>query len=162
MQLDNLRLLDLLTLYGRVMGELRRRGALRSSNGPIGDYGELLFATAFGWSLERNSASGFDAVDQAGIRYQIKCRRLAAQNKSRQLSAIRRLELRPFDILAGLLFRDDFTVFRAALIPVELVAERATYSAHVNAHRFLLQDAVWLDPRVRDVTPEIAKTQQQL
>ncbi len=68
MQLDNLRILDLLTLHGGVMGELRRRGVLRSSNGPVGDYGELLCATAFGWSLQENSASGFDAVDQTGIR----------------------------------------------------------------------------------------------
>src|SRR5580704_10951675 len=101
--LDSLTVAELLRLHGDVLDELRVRQVLRSSNGPSGDYAERLFCRAFGWENRNNSASGFDAVDRAGVRYQIKGRRLTPTNRSRQLSFMRRLPERPFDILAGLL-----------------------------------------------------------
>jgi len=143
---------DLLRLHGDVLDELRRREVLRSSNGPSGDYGELLFCRAFGWALSDNSTAGYDATDTAGVRYQIKCRRLTAHNQSRQLSFIRKLPERPFDVLAGVLLDSDFRVFKAALIPVSVVQERAAYVAHVNAWRLLLRDLIWNVPDVQDVT----------
>jgi len=41
----------LLELHGDVLAELRRREVVRSANNPTGDYGELLFSKAFGWTL---------------------------------------------------------------------------------------------------------------
>lgn len=82
---------DILQLYAHALEELRRREVLRSSNNPSGDYGELLFSRAFGWQLQNNSSSGYDAIDGDGIRYQIKCRRITPHNPSRQLSYIRNL-----------------------------------------------------------------------
>jgi hypothetical protein len=119
---------ELLAAYGAVMDELRRRDIVRSSNSPVSDYAELLFCKALGWRRENNSAAGHDATDQTRQRYQIKGRRLTRHNRSRQLSAIRRLEDNPFDVLAGVLFDETFQVVRAALIPVELVR---TQSVHV-------------------------------
>ncbi|MEH3117234.1 MAG: hypothetical protein PGN25_06415 [Methylorubrum populi] len=49
---------ELLTTYGEVMAELRRRGVIRTGNAPVGDYAELLFSEAFDWRLEGNSAAG--------------------------------------------------------------------------------------------------------
>ena len=43
--------------------------------------------------------TGYDAVDAAGCRYQIKARRLTPQNKSRQLGVVRKLEQTEFDYL---------------------------------------------------------------
>lgn len=146
---------DLLRLHGAILSELRRREVVRSANGPAGDYAELLFAKAFGWRLESGSTSGHDALDEEGVRYQVKCRRLTPQNRSRQLSFIRNLPARPFDVLAGVLFDEHFQVHRAALVPVERVQEHASYVEHVNAWRLLLRDAVWEWPGVRDVTPEL-------
>jgi hypothetical protein len=101
---------ELFIAYGAVMDELRRRGIMRSSNSPGSDYAELLFCTAFGWHRESNSATGHDAVGRNGKRYQIKGRRLTQHNRSRQLSAIRRLKDTPppFDFLAGVLFDQAF------------------------------------------------------
>jgi len=68
-----------------LLTELRRRNIVRSSNNPTGDYGEFVFATAFGWTLNGNSSADTDALDSDGIRHQIKCRRrLAMPQDSRQ------------------------------------------------------------------------------
>jgi hypothetical protein len=155
MDLTDLSIRDLLALHGGVLDELRLREVVRSANGPAGDYGELLFARAFGWTLESNSASGYDATDEDNVHYQIKCRRLTRQNGSRQLSFIRNLPDRPFDVLAGVILNERFDVVRAALVPVELVQQHAVYVAHVNAWRLILRDSVWTWPGVRDVTDRL-------
>lgn len=147
---------DLLLLYSQIMDELRSREVVRTSNSPVGDYGELLFAKAFGWRLEGNSAAGHDATDKEGVRYQIKARRLTAANGSRQLSAIRRLNDETFDHLAAVLFDANFKVLRAIIIPHSLVASRARRREHTNSWLFMLDDRVWLAPGVRDVTAELA------
>ena len=67
----------------------------------MSDYAEMLFCRAYGWKMVRKSSAGFDATDDQGVRYQIKARRLTTHNRSRQLSAIRKLESGPFDYLAG-------------------------------------------------------------
>lgn len=61
-----------------------------------------------------------------------------------------------FDVLAGVIFDDDFCVVRAALIPRVVVEARATYIAHTNSHKFILREDVWSDPGVQDVTAQVA------
>lgn len=153
---------DILQLYSDALEELRRREILRSANNPSGDYGELLFSRAFGWQLQNNSSSGHDATDEDGVRYQIKCRRITPRNQSRQLSFIRNLPDNPFDILAGVLLDQNFKVLRAALVPVAVVQEKATYVKHVNAWRMILRDSVWDTPSVRDVTADLRNIEQSL
>jgi hypothetical protein len=153
---------ELLTLQSAAMGELRRRNVVRTNNAPIGDYAELLFAMAFGWSLSSNSASGYDAIDNNNKSYQIKCRRITAENPSRQLSALRRLDSRPFDYLAAVLFDVDFEITRAAIIPHEIVVSNATFTPHVNAHRFILRDSVWDLAGVSDVTSMLKRSESAL
>ena len=143
---------ELLELHAAITLELRERGVLRSANNPTGDLAEYLFCKAFGWEQAANSESGFDATGEDGIRYQIKSRRLHRPNTSRQVSALRRLETGPFDVLAGALFAPDYTVQRAALIPISVVREHAAYRSHTNAHIFHLRDAVWGIAGVEDVT----------
>lgn len=149
---------DLLKLYTKVLEELRRRDVVRSSNNPVADYSELLFCLAFGWAREGNSKAGHDATD-GSIRYQIKGRRQTAHNPSRQLSAIRKMEGNPFDFLAGVVFADDFTVLRAALVPIAIVSSRARWSKHVNGWLFNLDDVVWLLSGVTDVTKKLQAAQ---
>ena len=147
---------ELLLLHAQVGEELRDRGVVRSANNPTGDLAEYLFCKAFGWRQAPNSERGFDAVGGDGVRYQIKGRRIHRRNKSRQLSAIREIEGGLVDVLAGVLFDDDFKVMKAALIPAVLVVERASYITRTNSSRFMLRDDVWNAPGVRDVTLEIA------
>ena len=152
---ENLTIGELLSAYGAILEELRRREIVRSSNNPLSDYAELLFCRAFGWARKNNSASGHDATDAAGIRYQIKGRRLTLHSRSRQMSAIRNMDATPFDQLAGVLVDQHFHIIRAAIIPVALVRDRADYIPHTNSSRFLLRDDVWTLAGVRDVTEEL-------
>ena len=147
---------DLLVIYDQVMGELRARDVIRTGNSPVGDYAELLFARAFGWSLEPNSSAGYDAKDAAGVTYQIKARRLGHPTSSRQLSAIRRLHTRSFEYLAAVLFDSAFTVTRAIFIPYEVVVARAKHVEHTNSWRFMLEDNIWKQPGIIDVTATLS------
>ncbi|CAB4327808.1 hypothetical protein GJU89_15430 [Brucella sp. 09RB8918] len=147
---------ELLVLHAQIGEELRDRGVVRSANNPNGDLAEYLFCHAFGWQQAPNSERGYDATGADGTRYQIKGRRIHRRNKSRQLSAIRDINGGHFDVLAGVLFDDDFNVMKAALIPIAFVIERSTFIAHTNSNKFMLRDDVWNAPGVRDVTAEIA------
>lgn len=148
---------ELLLAYVAVMTELRRRGITRSSNNPVADYAEGLIAQALNLQLAGRSAAGYDAVDSQGVKYQIKARRVTPENPSTQLSHIRRLELRPFDLLAAVIFDASFSIEYAALIPPEVVLERARFSAHANAHIFLFKRDVLADPRVTDITSKLTR-----
>lgn len=144
---------ELLKMHAAIMETLRDRKILRSANNPTGDLAEYLFCTAFGWEQEDNSKKSYDATDAAGIKYQIKGRRIHQRNKSRQLSAIRDLD--GFDVLAVVLFDDDYKITRAALIPSARISEGSTYIAHTNSYRFMARDAVWSLGDVVDVTEKL-------
>jgi hypothetical protein len=146
---------EVLELHVDVLAELRRREIVRSANNPVGDYGEALFARAFGWTLLGNSTADADAIDSDAAKYQIKCRRLVTPNGSRQLGFIRRLPERPFDYLAAVLLDERFKVLRAAIIPYQFVLSRATFVESVRAWRFMLRDSVWADPTVINATERL-------
>lgn len=146
---------ELLLMQAEVLNELRDRQIVRTSNSPLGDFAELLFTTAFGWELQSNSSSSYDAVDAAGTRYQIKSRRITSWNASRQLSAIRRLPEAHFDTLAAVLFDEEFRVMKAVLIPHSTVLAEAKRVEHTNSWRFILHDRVWSSHGAKDVTTAI-------
>jgi len=62
-----------------------------------------------------------------------------------------------FDVLAAILFAEDYQVLKAALISREIVKAQATYVQYTNSHRFLLRDSVWTLPTVVNVS-DILKT----
>jgi hypothetical protein len=153
---------QLLAEYASILDELRDRKIVRSSNNPLSDYAELLFCNAYGWAREGNSASGHDATDALGVRYQIKARRITPHNRSRQLSAIRNLDKGPFDFLAGLVVDQIFQVVRAALIPVSVVRHASDHVVHTNSWKFLLRNDVWKMDGVLDVTDKIRNAAAEL
>lgn len=154
-KLGEMTVAELLALHVQIGEELRARGVVRSANNPTGDLAERLFCVAFGWRQAPNSERGYDAMDSDGTRYQIKGRRVHRRNKSRQLSAIRDLAGGHFDVLAGVLFDDDYNVTRAALIPRAVVETQSTYIAHTNSNKLMLRDAIWSLDVVEDVTDQI-------
>ncbi len=158
MDVIDLTVSELLALHGRIADELRARGITRSSNSPTGDLAEYLFCKTFGWTQSDKSVAHIDAIGQDGSRYQIKARRVTRFNKSRQLSALRDLKGGHFDFLAGILFAEDFSISRAAIIPHLVVLERSAFVERTNSRRFLLHDDVWDAPGVRDVTTEMRAT----
>jgi hypothetical protein len=151
--LESATITELLTDYVAIQRELRVRGIARTGNGPVGDYAEHLFSRALGLTLEPNSNAEFDAHDPAThLRYEIKARRLTSAKRSAQLSALRGLTERRFDMLAVLLFAPDFSVDTAVLIAHELVMQQATYIAHTNSSRLVVTPALLALPEIKDVT----------
>jgi hypothetical protein len=115
---------EILKLHVNMLAELRRRDVVRGANNPVGDYAEMLFARAFGWSLLGKVAAGADACDSEGKRYQVKCRRLATPKGVRSLGFIRRLPEQPFDYLAAVLLDNEFNVLRGAIVPLVLSSNK--------------------------------------
>lgn len=83
-------------------------------------------------------------------------------NGSRQLSAIRRLDQRPFHFLAGVLVAKNFDIIRAALVPIAVVEAHAVFVAHTNSWSFLLRDEIWDRKGVRDVTHALIAAAEDL
>jgi hypothetical protein len=150
---------QLLAVWCSLMAALRQRGVVRSANNPVADYTESLVASALELSLEAQSKAGYDARDAAGLRYQIKGRRLAAHNASPQLGAIRNLDADPFDLLAAVAYDADLSILHAALIPIGVVAEASRYSRHSNSHVLIFRRGLLDDPRVTDITQRLAAAQ---
>jgi len=150
---------DLLSQHVAIMEELRMRGVLRSANNPTGDLAKYLFCKAYGWEQQPNSVKSYDAIDTDGVRYQIKGRRVHRRNKSRQLSAIRDLD--GFDMLAAVLFDDEYDVRRAALIPPPVVRAHVHYDGHTNSYKFLLLDDIWTAKGVLDVTSRQSEVKER-
>ncbi|RXE95555.1 hypothetical protein [Pseudoalteromonas sp. PS5] len=149
MDLKELSIKELLLLQSSVINELKRRKVVRTKNNPLGDYAEWLAAKGLGLDLAVNSSAGYDGIDSEGVKVQVKGRRITPENKSRQLSAIRKLEEREFDLLAAIVFDKDYEVIDALLIPHEVVCEYASYKKYVNAHILQLRGAILKDSRVR-------------
>lgn len=148
--------LQLLRLQADVTDELKGRGILRTRNNPVADYTEWLVSKALNLRLQASSTAGFDAVDSHDVRYEIKGRRVTPENKSTQLSAIRSLDEKKFDVLVGVIFKRDFTVRYAAKIPHAVVQELATYRKHTNAYVLILRPSVLEVEGVEDITSHLA------
>jgi len=142
---------ELLRLHAAIIDELKQRRVVRTKNNPVGDYTEWLVSKTMNLDLCNNSSSGYDGIDNKGIKYEIKGRRITPENKSRQLSAIRNLEDKHFDYLIGLIFDENYNVIDALIVPHEVVSEYASYRKHINGHILHLRGAILQDSRVRDI-----------
>ena len=147
---------DLLGLHVGIGKELKTRGIIRTDNNPVGELAEYLFCQAFGWEISDRSARNVDAIGN-DTRYQIKGRKVTEGNPSRQLGYIRDLDDKHFDILAAVIFNEDYSIRRAALVPWEVVSKYATYAERPNAYIFHLRDDIWEISDVKDVTEDIRK-----
>ena len=149
--------LELLTQYSRVMEALKSRKIIRTNNNPVGDYSESLAAGALGLTLEKGSQKSFDAIDNHGIKFQIKGRRLIRPNDSKQLSIVRNLFDDGFDFLIGILFDWDFTVLEAYKIPLQTIKDHAWPNKHQNGHTVWLKDPLISQDGVQDIQKVIRK-----
>lgn len=145
---------ELLELYVGVLDELRRQNIVRSSNNPVADYTEDLVIRKL--NLERcgNSTKGYDAK-KGEVKYQIKGRRLTEQNKSAELSAIRNLDDRLFDVLIAVVYKSDFALDYALQIPWEIVKEKAGFSKHTHASRLTVPRSFSGIKGVIDITNQL-------
>lgn len=153
---------ELFSIFAGVLNELRAREVIRSTNNPVADLAELLCERALSLQRAPKSTKGYDGTDSADRRYEIKGRRLTGHNPSRQLSALRALDKEHFTFLAGVLFREDFSVIRACLVPYKQVLKHAIYKEHTNAWIFHLRDRVWDLPGVIDITKQLQEAERVL
>jgi hypothetical protein len=135
---------ELMGLSRRILAELRRRGVIRSGNAPAGDYAELLVQRATGGELAPNSQKSWDVRTPEGERLQVKARvvtnpRIAAE---RQLSVFRSWD---FDSALIVLFDNDFQVWRATHIPVDILKARSRFVDHVRGFRVMATDPLLKD-----------------
>ena len=158
-QLNPLSVSELFQLYHQVLSELRTRGIIRSANNPVADYAEHLCERALALTRAPKSTKGYDASSTGGEKYEVKGRRITSYNRSRETSALRELDKGNFDYLAGVLFHEDFTVWKACLIPHSVVLDESTFSHHTNSWRFHLRDSLWSNPKVVDITKAIQRAQ---
>ena len=135
-------------VWARAMRELRSRNLIRSWNNPVADFAERLVAEQLNLDLAPPVAQGYDATDRDGLRYQIKARRITPQNKSRQLGAIRKLELNEFDFLIAAIFDEDLVLFEMWRIPHEVVVDFGRWVPTLNGHRIHVRPPLITDPRV--------------
>ena len=152
LDLPGLETTELLQAYAAIIEELRSRDVVRTSNNPLADYTESLVCEKLHLRQEGNSTAGYDAVDTAGTKFQIKGRRVTPQNASLQLSAIRKLQERQFDYLVGVVFERDFSIRYAAKIPHGVIGPHSRFSHHSNAHLFNLTPDILELPEVDNIT----------
>jgi len=157
MELKSRNVAELLAAYADMMRELRLRGVVRTSNNPVGDYAELLFCNAFGWERKENkSYKAIDAVHHEQT-YQIKSRRLTAENPSPQSGIMRDSDKQPFDFLSAVVFHEDFSLLRAVIVPSAVYMKRRQYNK-ANKGWFLMIGADILhEPGVQDVTGRLSE-----
>lgn len=144
---------ELLSGYASALAELRRRGVVRSANAPAGDYAEWLVAKALGGTLaETFSEKSWDVRLTTEERVQVKTRVVSVPIRSGQLqtSPFRSWD---FEIAAFVLLKaEDYTVVRAALVPVAAVIEHGHWRQHVNGHVVMMTDALLGHPQATDIT----------
>jgi hypothetical protein len=153
--LVDLKTCELLRLYSDLLKELANRRIVRTTNNPVAGVGEYLVVNALGLKRAPQSNKGYNATDKQNRRYEIKSRRLTQHNPSRMLSAIRECELGHFEFLAGVLFNEDFSLYKACLVPHGIVLRESTFRKHVNAHILELEDTLWNFEGVVDITDKL-------
>ena len=153
--LTELTLGELLQIEAGLRGELVRRGVSRTGNNPCGDFAEFLASKVFGWELNSNSETGFDATDANGDRIEIKSMRLTHPAASRQASAIRNIGSQHFDRLLGIVFSATYDVILAVDVPYAVVHQNSRHNPHTNSAIFFLRDGLRDVPGVVDRTREL-------
>jgi len=140
-EFDRLTTGELLALSRRILAELRRRNVIKSGNAPAGDYAELLVRQTTGGELAPQSQKSWDVETPPPGRehLQVKARVVTDAKKrgERQLSVFRSWD---FDAAVIVLFSDDFTVWKAARLPMDVVKGVATYIEHVHGWRVIATD----------------------
>lgn len=134
---------ELLALSRGILTELRRRGVIRSGNAPAGDYAELLVQRATRGELAPNSQKSWDVETPAPERerLQVKARVVTDPNRrgERQLSAFRSWD---FDAVVIVLFDDEFRVWRATRLPVQVLEQQGRFVEHVRGFRIMATDGL--------------------
>ena len=143
---------ELMRLGRAAILELKRRGVVRTTNAPTGDYAEHLVARTIGGTLVSNSTKSYD-VDSNGTLLQVKCRVLTRPDKmaERQLSPFRSWD---FHAAVIVLFTERYELFRMTQVPVDVLQPpTARWVKHVNGWVVYASDQLLDHPEAIDLVP---------
>lgn len=124
---------SLLAGYAAALAELKRRGVVRTDNAPAGDYAEWLVAKALGGTIAVSTSEKSWDINAPGYGLlQVKCRLVSTPPKAGQIqtSPFRSWDFdrAAFVMLSG----QDYSVVRAALVPVDAVRAAGQRRDHVG------------------------------
>lgn len=161
MNLHELSVRELLLLHSNLETELFARDVARQMGAVVGGYAEMLVCERLGLERMNHQQKGFRARDPNNhdIRYQIKGRRTRNRNvtlSDLQLGSIRRINQREFEYFVGVIFRIDFTVFRAVKIPYGILTGLSELKHTSNGHQLVLSASVLEEPGVECITDALA------
>lgn len=116
--LGGLGVAELWTVWRDALEQLKSRGVLRSTGGPVGDYAEWFVAHALGLTRATYPTPGFDAETPDGTRYSVKARRWGRSDRPTRVN-LGNLESAPFDRLVFVLLSDVMEVVRAVELRID-------------------------------------------
>jgi hypothetical protein len=141
----------LVALYGEVMGELHRRGVVRSGNNPIADIAERVIADFYGVEPQPPNSKSYDVVTRTGKRLQVKALRRTKASR-RNLSPLRSLD---FDFVVAVVFAVDMQLVEAVFVPIDAVHDHMRWSKTWSANCLSVTDTLLADPRVERLPAEV-------
>lgn len=131
--LTQLNIRDLLVLEAAIVGELRSRELVRTSNKPIGDIAEQVVLQARGGFLEANSTKSHDVTDRDGRRVQVKARSIRPGRKIGRFSPFRSFG---FDSAVFLVFdAESFDLVDAREAGPDEIVSITKLSPHTNGRQ---------------------------
>jgi hypothetical protein len=139
---------ELVAMYGEVMGELQRRGVVRSGNNPIADMAERVIADYFGVATLPPNNKSFDVIASDGTKIEVKALRRTKSSR-RGLSPLRTLD---FDYVAVVIFAADMHLEEAIFVPIEAVREHMGWSKAWKSNRLSVTQKLLNDERVQRVS----------
>jgi hypothetical protein len=147
---------SLLAGYAATLAELKGRGVVRTENAPAGDYAEWLVAKALDGTIAGSTSEKSWDIDAPGYGpLQVKCRLVSVPAKAGQLqtSAFRSWEFRwaCFVMLSG----DDYSVTRAALVPVSAVRAAGQRRDHVGGWIVQMRPSLLESAGAEDITERL-------
>lgn len=131
--LTQLNIRDLLKLEAAIVGELRLRELVRTSNKPLGDIAEQVVLQARGGVLEANSTKSHDITDRDGRKIQVKARSIRPGRKIGRFSPFRSFG---FDSAVFLIFdAESFDLVDAREAGPDEIVSITKLSAHTNGRQ---------------------------
>jgi hypothetical protein len=145
---------EIFELYARIRQWAQERGFWGQGN-IVGSYTEHLVAQALNLKLMPAANPGFDALDEQGLKYQIKglfnSVNLWAGWKSEE-------KLAAFDYLVCVIFDDAGQVLRANIVPGEIARDVAVFGAQRMWWIYFKQD-LWQRDGVTDIADRLRNTE---
>lgn len=152
--IEDLSVPELFAMYAKILRRLRDLRVVGTNDAPAGGWAEYLICKHFAGQPAPPSEKSWDVLTPDGQHVQVKARVVFDRNNrgQRQLSTIRSFD---FHLLAVVLLDEAHRVWRATLLPKDVILGAARLNSYVNGHRLIATDALLDSPGATDITKEL-------